>query len=145
LREVSGRLRLDYAQFLELEMFSRFGGLTDAHVAAKIARGERIRALIAQPRFSALSTVDQIALLAALAAGVFDTAPAAIAAQVRAELAARAQSQHVQSGLAQARAWSPSQPFDKDAEAVLIDAVRELVRQATQRVAGELPPPDNTQ
>ncbi|MGF6726383.1 F0F1-type ATP synthase alpha subunit [Paraburkholderia sp. GAS41] len=62
-------LRLDYAQFLELEMFSRFGGLTDAHVAGKIARGERIRALIAQPRFSALSTLstlEEIALIVSI-------------------------------------------------------------------------------
>ncbi len=52
LRDVSGRLRLDYAQFLEIEMFTRFGGLTDARVNAQIARGERIRALLAQPRFT---------------------------------------------------------------------------------------------
>jgi F0F1-type ATP synthase alpha subunit len=32
LREVSGTMRLDYAQFLELEMFSRFGGAPDARV-----------------------------------------------------------------------------------------------------------------
>jgi len=49
LRQVSGRLRLDYAQFLELELFTRFGGLTDARVKAQVARGERIRALITQP------------------------------------------------------------------------------------------------
>jgi F-type H+/Na+-transporting ATPase subunit alpha len=87
LRQVAGRLRLDYAQFLELEMFSRFGGLTDARVNAQIARGERIRALLAQPRFSPLGTGDQIALLAALADGVFDAAPPDVIAQIRARLA----------------------------------------------------------
>ena len=54
LRKVSGRLRLDYSQFLELEMFTRFGGLSDARVKAQIMRGERIRALITQPRFTPL-------------------------------------------------------------------------------------------
>lgn len=127
LREVSGRLRLDYAQFLELEMFSRFGGLTDAHVARKIARGERIRALIAQPRFSALRTVDEIALLAALAAGVFDAQPAAIAALVRSELAARARGRLAQAGAADAGEPLPLASLTPDAQAALIAMVRELV------------------
>src|ERR1700691_3959847 len=39
LRKVSGRLRLDYAQFLELEMFSRFGGVSDPREKAQLARG----------------------------------------------------------------------------------------------------------
>ena len=46
MRAVSGRVRLDYAQFLELEMFTRFGGLSDSRVKAQITRGERIRTLI---------------------------------------------------------------------------------------------------
>jgi F-type H+-transporting ATPase subunit alpha len=136
LRGVSGRLRLDYAQFLELEMFSRFGGLTDAHVAGKIARGERIRALIAQPRFSALRTVDEIALLATLAEGVFDPAPSAIVAQVRAQLAAHLQSQGLQSQLAEALSLSPATPLNADLQAALVTSVRELVQQFASSVAG---------
>ncbi len=75
LRDVSGRLRLDYSQFLELEMFTRFGGISDTRVKAQITRGERIRALLTQPRFANLRLVDQVALLAALADGVFDAHP----------------------------------------------------------------------
>ena len=89
LRQVAGRLRLDYAQFLELEMFSRFGGLTDARVNAQIVRGERIRALLAQPRFSPLGTADQIGLLTALDDGVFDAASVNVIAQIRERLAQR--------------------------------------------------------
>ena len=58
-----GKLRLDYAQFLELEMFTRFGGVADDRVKAQIARGERIRAVLNQPRFAALRLVDEVALL----------------------------------------------------------------------------------
>ncbi|HTO64508.1 MAG TPA: F0F1 ATP synthase subunit alpha, partial [Bradyrhizobium sp.] len=87
LRKVSGRLRLEYSQFLELEMFTRFGGLSDARVKAKITRGERIRGLIAQPRFSALRMVDEVALLAALAEGVFDPVPVAVIKSVRSRIA----------------------------------------------------------
>ena len=83
LRAASGRIRLDYSQFLELEMFTRFGGMTDSRVKATIARGERIRALLAQPRFATLRLVDQVALLVALAEGVFDAAPVAKIAEAR--------------------------------------------------------------
>ena len=88
LRAASGRLRLDYSQFLELEVFTRFGGIADARVRATIARGERIRALLAQPRFATLRLVDQVALLFALAEGVFDAAPVAKVAEARARVAA---------------------------------------------------------
>jgi F-type H+-transporting ATPase subunit alpha len=83
MRAVSGRVRLDYAQFLELEMFTRFGGLSDTRVKAQITRGERIRILLNQPRFAALRLVDEVALLAALADGVFDALPAKVVDEVR--------------------------------------------------------------
>lgn len=86
LREVSGRIRLDYSQFLELEMFTRFGGISDTRVKAQIARGERIRALLTQPRFAGLRLADQVALLAALSDGIFDPLPIAVVSAVRARL-----------------------------------------------------------
>jgi len=51
LREAAHSMRLDYAQFLELEMFTRFGGVADAQVRNKIARGRRIRSILAQPQY----------------------------------------------------------------------------------------------
>src|SRR5208337_3571394 len=89
LRAASGRLRLDYSQFLELEMFTRFGGIADTRVRATITRGERIRALLAQPRFATLRLVDQVALLFALSDGAFDAAPAAKVGEARARVAAQ--------------------------------------------------------
>ena len=72
LHKVAGRIRLDYAQFLELEMFTRFGGITNPRIQTQIARGERIRALLTQPRYAGLRLGDQVALLAALADGGLD-------------------------------------------------------------------------
>jgi F-type H+/Na+-transporting ATPase subunit alpha len=89
LRAASGRLRLDYSQFLELEMFTRFGGIADTRVRATIVRGERIRAALAQPRFATLRLVDQVALLSALSDGVFDGAPVAKVGEARARVAAQ--------------------------------------------------------
>jgi len=87
LRDVSGRIRLDFAQFLELEMFSRFGGLSDARVKAKTERGERIRALLVQSRFESLRMVDMVALLSALDAGIFDQHPVSTIPRLRQRLA----------------------------------------------------------
>ena len=126
LHDVSARLRLDYAQFLELEMFSRFGGLTDARVKAQLARGERIRALIAQPRFSALRTVDEVALLAALDEGLFDAVPVDAVARVRALIAGRSDA----SGPEDA-ATVLSASLGLDARARLVARVRDFVRQVT--------------
>ena len=53
-------------------MFARCGGFGDAATAARPVRGERIAALLAQGRFAPLRLVAQVALLAALGAGVLD-------------------------------------------------------------------------
>ena len=42
LREAAETVRLDYAQFLELEMFTRFGGMPDTRVRDQLIRGARI-------------------------------------------------------------------------------------------------------
>lgn len=75
LRDAAGSLRLDYAQFLELEMFTRFGGMPDGRVRAQLARGLRIRAALAQEQHAPLRLVDQVALVAALQAGALDDLP----------------------------------------------------------------------
>jgi F-type H+-transporting ATPase subunit alpha len=75
LKSVSGRMRLDYAQYLELRMFARFGGFGDAAMKARMARGERIGAILAQGRFQPLETATQVAILAAAADGLLDDLP----------------------------------------------------------------------
>jgi F-type H+/Na+-transporting ATPase subunit alpha len=72
LREAAETLRLDYAQFLELEMFTRFGGVTDVQVKDKIARGRRIRAILSQPQYAPERLADEVALLVALQVGLLD-------------------------------------------------------------------------
>ena len=86
LREVAGTLRLDYAQFLELEMFTRFGGVPDARVRAQLRRGERLRALLAQPRNAPLRLADEVALALALRDGCLDAVPPDAIAALRRDL-----------------------------------------------------------
>ncbi|MGF6411225.1 F-type H+-transporting ATPase subunit alpha [Paraburkholderia sp. MM5482-R2] len=131
LRDVAGRLRLDYAQFLELEMFSRFGGLADARVNAQIERGKRIRALLTQPRFNALCVADQIALLAALAAGVFDSVAPEVTTWVRDKLSS-ADDVHTDAAPA---AWLRN-ALDDTLRDSLSGRIRALVERATHERAG---------
>jgi F-type H+-transporting ATPase subunit alpha len=86
LRLASQALRLDYAQFLELEVFTRFGGMSDARVKDKIARGHRMRAALAQPQFTPLRLACEVALILALQEGLLDRLPAERVANFRAQL-----------------------------------------------------------
>ena len=83
LRETTAMFRLDYAQFLELELFTRFGGAPDARVQKQIARGEHLRALLVQPQFAPLRLADEVALALALREGLFDPVPPARIAGLR--------------------------------------------------------------
>jgi F-type H+-transporting ATPase subunit alpha len=74
-RAVAGDLKLAYAQFEELETFSRFGARLDDATRQTIAHGQRIRACLKQPQFDPVAVPAQIAVLLALTAGLFDTVP----------------------------------------------------------------------
>jgi F-type H+/Na+-transporting ATPase subunit alpha len=86
LRAATGTLRLDYAQFLELEMFSRFGGVLDARVKAQLARGATLRMLLSQPQYRPLRLCDEVALATALREGMLDGVPPARIDDFRAAL-----------------------------------------------------------
>jgi F-type H+/Na+-transporting ATPase subunit alpha len=90
-RAVAGKLKLAYSQFEELEAFSRFGTRLDEHTRQVIGHGQRIRACLGQPQFSAVPVLEQIVLLQSLTGGLLDTIPleriAAAEAAVRAATA----------------------------------------------------------
>ena len=74
-RVVAGDLKLAYAQFEELETFSRFGARLDEDTRKIIEHGRRIRACLKQPEFAPVSVPAQIAVLLALTAELFDSVP----------------------------------------------------------------------
>ena len=76
-RAVAGALKLGYAQFEELESFSRFGARLDDSSRQALARGQRIRACLKQPQSEPVAVPAQIAVLLALSAGLFDGVPLA--------------------------------------------------------------------
>jgi F-type H+-transporting ATPase subunit alpha len=82
-RAVAGDLKLAYAQFEELETFSRFGARLDDATRKTIAHGQRIRACLKQPQFEPVAVPAQIAVLLALTAGLFDSVPLARMAEAQ--------------------------------------------------------------
>ncbi|HWQ89107.1 MAG TPA: alternate F1F0 ATPase, F1 subunit alpha [Desulfitobacteriaceae bacterium] len=86
---IAGDLKLSYAQFEELETFSRFGARLDENTRKIIEHGRRIRACLKQPEFTTISVEAQITVFLALTSGLFDQValeqmPAAESALIRA-------------------------------------------------------------
>jgi F-type H+-transporting ATPase subunit alpha len=75
LQTLSESLRLEYAQFLELEVFTRFGTMVDERTRKVIEHGRRIRAVLRQPQFAPQTLSEQVALLTAVSEGVLDDVP----------------------------------------------------------------------
>ena len=92
-RAVAGDLKLAYAQFEELETFSRFGARLDKDTQKIIEHGRRIRACLKQPEFDPVSVPAQIVILLALTAELFDPVP--LARMREAELALRKASEQI--------------------------------------------------
>jgi F-type H+-transporting ATPase subunit alpha len=74
-RALASDLRLAYAQFEELEAFSRFGTRLDEQTRRMIEHGRRVREVFKQPQYNPLSVAEQIAVLLSVNAGLFDPLP----------------------------------------------------------------------
>lgn len=63
MKKVAGTLKIDQAQFRELESFSKFGGEMDAVTAFTIDKGQKNTRLLIQPQYNPMPVEDQIAIL----------------------------------------------------------------------------------
>lgn len=82
IKAAAARIRLDYLQFLELELFARFGTRLEASVEQKLRRGRMLRELLKQDRLSPLPEQAHLAWLAAYNAGLLNRLEPAQAAAV---------------------------------------------------------------
>jgi F-type H+-transporting ATPase subunit alpha len=72
IRAHAKQLRLEYAQFAELEIFTRFGATVEEETRKKIERGRRIREVLKQPRLDPLTAGEQVLILLAVDRGYLD-------------------------------------------------------------------------
>jgi F-type H+-transporting ATPase subunit alpha len=75
MKKVAGKLKLELAQFAELEAFSQFASDLDQTTQNQLARGQRLRELLKQQQASPLSVSDQVATIYAGTNGYLDTIP----------------------------------------------------------------------
>lgn len=75
MKKVSGPLRINLAQFRELEAFAEFGSDLDAASQSQLDRGIRVVEMLKQPQYEPVSTEDQVIALYAVTEGYFDKVP----------------------------------------------------------------------
>jgi F-type H+/Na+-transporting ATPase subunit alpha len=75
MKKVAGTLKLDQAQFRELEAFAKFGSDLDASTKRTIDRGRRNQEILKQPQFSPSPVEDQVAIIYASTKGFLDKVP----------------------------------------------------------------------
>ncbi|MEQ8667617.1 MAG: alternate F1F0 ATPase, F1 subunit alpha [Pirellulales bacterium] len=135
-RAVAGDLKLAYAQFEELETFSRFGARLDENTRKIIEHGRRIRACLKQPEFSPVPVPSQIAVLLALIAGLFDSVP--LGQMTEAEHAVREAAKEIPTGVCQ-RLGTAEKLSDEDRETIIQLACQSLVPFQRKEATEEAP------
>lgn len=72
MKKVAGKLKLELAQFDDLQAFAQFASDLDAATQAQLARGQRLREILKQPQYSPLSVAEQVAIVYAGLNGYLD-------------------------------------------------------------------------
>jgi F-type H+-transporting ATPase subunit alpha len=75
MKKVAGTLKLDQAQFRELEAFSKFGSDLDAATKLTIERGRRNTEVLKQPQYAPVPVEEQVAMILASTRGYADRVP----------------------------------------------------------------------
>lgn len=72
IKQVAGKLRLDLAQFRELEAFAQFASDLDKSTKQQLLRGQKLVEVLKQPQYKPLSVAEQISILFAANEGILD-------------------------------------------------------------------------
>jgi F-type H+-transporting ATPase subunit alpha len=86
MRGVAGRLRLDLAQYRELEAFAQFGSELDAATQKQLARGARTVEILKQPQYAPMPVEYQVVTIYAVTNGFLDDVPVNKVRQFETEL-----------------------------------------------------------
>jgi F-type H+/Na+-transporting ATPase subunit alpha len=94
MKKVSGTLRLDLAQYRELEAFSKFGSDLDPSTQRQLRRGERLVELLKQGQYQPFPVEEQIVAIYAATKGLFDLVPTQRVKEFEKELIERMRTKH---------------------------------------------------
>jgi len=94
MKKIAGTLRLDLAQFRELEAFSRFGSDLDKATMQQLRRGERLVEILKQKQYSPMPIEKQVMIIYAATKGYLDEIPIQYIQKYQEDLLAQAESLH---------------------------------------------------
>lgn len=94
MKKVAGTLKLDQAQYRELEAFAKFGSDLDAATKLTIERGRRNTEVLKQPQYQPVPVEEQVAIILASTKGFMDKLPADKVAEFEKEFISRLRIQH---------------------------------------------------
>ena len=75
MKKVAGTLKIDQAQFRELESFTKFGGDMDAVTARVIDKGRKNERLLIQPQYTPMAVEDEVAVIFCGTRGLLEAVP----------------------------------------------------------------------
>ena len=120
MKQVAGKLKLELAQFAELEAFAQFASDLDKATQNQLARGQRLRELMKQPQGSPLSVAEQVAIIYAGINGLVDDIPVKSVKEFSAKLISYLGT----SKPAYGEAIAKTAKFEADSEAILKEAIQ---------------------
>ncbi|MGH2723899.1 MAG: F0F1 ATP synthase subunit alpha [Actinomycetota bacterium] len=125
MKQVAGRLRLDLAQYRELEAFAEFGSELDKASQAQLERGARVVEVLKQPQYEPLPVEKQVLSIYAVTNGYLDRVPAADAKRFEREFLEYMESRHPEVG----RHIVEQGDLPEEAEGTLKEALEEFSKQ----------------
>jgi F-type H+-transporting ATPase subunit alpha len=133
MKSVSGTLKLDLAQFRELEAFATFGSELDPISKAQLERGYRLVELLKQPLNSPMPVEEQVVVVYAGTKGYLDTVPVSEVRRFEAELLEHVRS--TQGGLLSAIRSNPKADVPAELDGVVASFRDQFVLAIANRVA----------
>ncbi|HTU63867.1 MAG TPA: F0F1 ATP synthase subunit alpha, partial [Polyangiales bacterium] len=86
MKQVAGTMKLDLAQFREMEAFAQFASDLDAATKKQLSRGQRLTEALKQGQFVPMDVVDQVVLIYAANKGYIDDLPLPVIRRYKIEL-----------------------------------------------------------
>jgi F-type H+-transporting ATPase subunit alpha len=125
MNKVAGTLKLDQAQFRELEAFAKFGSDLDAATKLTIDRGRKNQEILKQPQYAPVPVEDQVAIILASTRGFLDKVPVEKVKEFESDFLLVLKAQH-------------RKVLDNFRTGKMEDADVELIKKISQEVAGNL-------
>jgi F-type H+-transporting ATPase subunit alpha len=139
MRQVAGTLRLDLAQFRELQAFAQFGSDLDKATQAQLARGQRLTEILKQPQYQPMDVEKQVLVIWAATNGFVDDVGVEDVRRFETDLLTFVQNSHPGLLAAIAEKKILTDDIKKDLKTVLEDFKQEWGKQSS--TSGNLPIP----